>query len=257
MAEEYKNNVPEESSTTAPEVKERGMFDFLKKKEEVKPQETTTLASEFEHKTQISEPKPSVAKHEDEELKEHKPTLLEKLHQKHEEEEENKPSLLDKLHRSNSSSSSSSDEEGEDGEKRKKKKEKKKIVEGDVKTEEEENQGVMDKIKEKFPYGEKPEGHHEVPVVTTMPAPHSVDDKKPEEEEKKGFMDKIKEKLPGHSKKPEESQVVNTAPLVETATPIAEHPEEKKGFMDKIKEKLPGYHAKTSGEEEKKDKESL
>nr|AAK82471.1 At1g20450/F5M15_20 [Arabidopsis thaliana] len=113
----------------------------------------------------------------------------------------------------------------------------------------------MDRIKEKFPLGEKP-GGDDVPVVTTMPAPHSVEDHKPEEEEKKGFMDKIKEKLPGHSKKPEDSQVVNTTPLVETATPIADIPEEKKGFMDKIKEKLPGYHAKTTGEEEKKEKVS-
>jgi len=110
MAEEYKNTVPEHETpkvateeSSAPEIKERGMFDFLKKKEVVKPQETTTLASEFEHKTQISEPESFVAKHEEEE---HKPTLLEQLHQKHEEEEENKPSLLDKLHRSNSSSSS-------------------------------------------------------------------------------------------------------------------------------------------------------
>ncbi|XP_010477281.1 PREDICTED: dehydrin ERD10-like [Camelina sativa] len=254
MAEEYKNNVATEepSTTTTPEIKERGMFDFLKKKEEVKPQETTTLASDFEHKTQISEPEPFVAKHQEEQEKEHKPTLLEQLHQKHEEEEENKPNLIEKLHRSNSSSSSSSDEEGEDGEKRKKKKDKKKILEGDAKTEEE-NQGVMDKIKEKFPHGVKTEGH-DVPVVTNMPAPHPVEHQKPEEEEKKGLMDKIKEKLPGHSKKPEDSQVVNTTPLVETATPIAEHPEEKKGFMEKIKEKLPGYHAKT--EEEKKEKES-
>jgi len=138
MAEEYKNasedfkNVPEhetpkiatpvEPSEPAVEVKERGMFDFLKKKEEVKPQETTTtttttpLESEFAHKAKISEPAPFVAKHEEEAEKEHKPTLLEKLHQKHEDEEENKPNLLEKLHRSNSSSSSSSEEEGEDGE---------------------------------------------------------------------------------------------------------------------------------------------
>lgn len=127
MAEEYKNasedfkNVPEhetskiatteEPSETTGEVKSRGMFDFLKKKEEVKPQETTTatttppLESEFEQKTQISEPEPFVAKHEVEEEKEKKPTLLEKLHQKHEDEEENKPGLLEKLHRSSSSSS--------------------------------------------------------------------------------------------------------------------------------------------------------
>lgn len=120
MAEEYKNaseefkNVPEhetpkittteESSAVTGEVKDRGLFDFLGKKEEVKPQETTTpLESEVEHKAQITEEPAFVAKHEEEE---HKPTLLEQLHQKHEEEEENKPSLFQKLHRSNSSSSS-------------------------------------------------------------------------------------------------------------------------------------------------------
>ena len=170
MAEEYKNaseefkNVPEhetpkittteEPSAATGEVKDRGLFDFLGKKEEVKPQETTTpLASEVEHKAQITEEPAFVAKHEEEE---HKPTLLEQLHQKHEEEEENKPSLLQKLHRSNSSSSSSSEEEGEDGVKRKKKKDKKKVTttEGEVKTEEE-KKGFMDKLKEKLPGHEK------------------------------------------------------------------------------------------------------
>ena len=218
MAEEYKNaseefkNVPEhetpkittteEPSAATGEVKDRVLFDFLGKKEEVKPQETTTpLASEVEHKAQITEEPAFVAKHEEEE---HKPTLLEQLHQKHEEEEENKPSLLQKLHRSNSSSSSSSEEEGEDGQKRKKEK-KKKIVEG---------------------------------------------------EEKKGVMEKIKEKLPGHSEKPDDSQVVNTEAAVPVSDETAEHPEEKKGILEKIKEKLPGYHAKSSEEEEKKEKES-
>ncbi|ESQ34754.1 hypothetical protein EUTSA_v10008313mg [Eutrema salsugineum] len=265
MAEEYKNaseefkNVPEHETTPkistteepSAEVKDRGFFDFLgKKKEEVKPQETTTpLESEFEHKAQISEPPAFVAKHEEEqETKENKPTLVEQLHQKHVEEEENKPSLFDKLHRSSSSSSSSSDEEGEDGEKRKKKKEKKKTVEGEDKTEEE-NKGVMDKIKEKFPHAKKTEDDH-APVVTGVP-----------ETEKIGMTEKIKEKLPGHGKKPEDSPVVDTAPVVETATPItaehsAEHPAEKKGFLEKIKEKLPGHHAKGTEEMEKKEKES-
>ncbi|KAF2531776.1 hypothetical protein F2Q70_00031081 [Brassica cretica] len=218
MAEEYKNaseefkNVPEhetpkitsteEPSATTGEVKDRGLFDFLGKKEEVKPQETTKpQESEVEHKAQITEEPAFVAKREEEE---HKPTLLEQLHQKHEEEEENKPSLFQKLHRSNSSSSSSSEEEGEDGQKRKKEK-KKKIVEGD---------------------------------------------------EKKGVMEKIKEKLPGHSEKPDDSQVVNTEAAVPVSDETAEHPEEKKGILEKIKEKLPGHHAKSSEEEEKKEKES-
>ncbi|KAF8113700.1 hypothetical protein N665_0046s0049 [Sinapis alba] len=211
MAEEYKNasddfkNVPEhetpkittteEPSATTGEVKDRGLFDFLGKKEEVKPQETTTsLDSEVEHKAQITEPAAFVAKHEEE--KEHKPTLLEQLHHKHEEEEENKPSLLQKLHRSNSSSSSSSEEEGEDGEKRKKEK-KKKIVEGD------EKKGVMEKIKEKLP------GHSEKPadsqVVNTEAAVPVTAEHHPEE--KKGILEKIKEKLPGyHAKSTEEEE---------------------------------------------------
>ncbi|CAA7020125.1 unnamed protein product [Microthlaspi erraticum] len=272
MAEEYKNasedfkNVPEhetpkiatpvEPSEPAVEVKERGMFDFLKKKEEVKPQETTTtttttpLESEFAHKAQISEPAPFVAKHEVEAEKEHKPTLLEKLHQKHEDEEENKPNLLEKLHRSNSSSSSSSEEEGEDGEKRKKNKVKKdKIIAEDKKTEEkmqEDRKGLMEQIKEKFPHGSQKEAG-EV-VVTTAPEVTA----EPELEhpaEKKGVVEKIKEKLPGHSKKPEDSPVVNTT----AAVPVPEEETtEKKGFLEKIKEKLPGHHAKSTTEEEKK-----
>ncbi|CAH8342245.1 unnamed protein product [Eruca vesicaria subsp. sativa] len=189
MAEEYKNvpehetpkiTTTEETSAATGEVKDRGLFDFLGKKEEVKPQETTTpLASEVEHKAQITEP-------------EHKPTLIEQLHQKHEEEEENKPSLLHKLHRSNSSSSSSSEEEGEDGVKRKKEK-KKKTVEGD------EKKGVMEKIKEKLPgHSEKPEDSQ---VVNTEAAVPVTEETAVHPEEKKGILEKIKEKLPGYHAK--------------------------------------------------------
>lgn len=263
MAEEYKNaseefkNVPEhetpkittteESSATTPEVKDRGLFDFLKKKEEVKPQETSTpLESNFEHKAQISEHPAFVAKHEAEEEKEHKPTLLEKLHQKHEEEEENKPSLLHKLHRSNSSSSSSSEEEGEDGAKRKKEK-KKKIVAEDEKIAED-RKGVMEQIKEKFPHGAKTDDH--APIIATLPVSHETAE---HPSEKKGVMEKIKDKLPGHSEKPVDSPVVHT----EAAVPVPEeHPAEKKGLLEKIKEKLPGYHAKSTEEEDKKEKET-
>ncbi|ESQ34755.1 hypothetical protein EUTSA_v10008706mg [Eutrema salsugineum] len=224
MAEEYKNSVPEHET---PEVKDRGVFDFLgQKKEEVKPQETTTKV--------------------DDEAMENKHTLLEELQEKTEEDKQNKPSVIEKLHGSNSSSSSS-DEEGE---------KKKKTYEG-----EEEKKGVMENIKEKLPgHGNKAEDH-DVPVVTTMPATHSSDhvvEHHQTEEEKKGMTEKIKEKLPGHSKKPEDSQVVNTTPMVETATPItAEHTAEKKGILEKIKEKLPGQQAKTNGEEEMKEKEAV
>lgn len=69
-------------------------------------------------------------------------------------------------------------------------------------------------------------------------------------------MEKIKEKLPGHSEKPDDSQVVNTEAAVPVSDETAEHPEEKKGILEKIKEKLPGYHAKSSEEDEKKEKVS-
>ncbi|KAG7592394.1 Dehydrin [Arabidopsis thaliana x Arabidopsis arenosa] len=263
MAEEYKNTVPEhetpkvateESPATTTEVTGRGLFDFLgKKEEEVKPQETTTLESEFDHKAQISEPE-LVAEHE--EVKENKITLLEELQEKTEEDEQNKPSVIEKLHRSNSSASSSSDEEGEE-----KKEKKKKIVEG-----EEEKQGLAEKIKEKLPghHDKKPED--DVPVSTTIPVPvsESVVEHDQPEEEKKGLVEKIKEKLPGHhDKTPEDSPAVTSTPLVVTEHPVepttehpVEHPEEKKGILEKIKEKLPGYHAKTTEEEVKKEKET-
>lgn len=73
----------EESSAETGEVTDRGMFDFLKKKNEGKKSEET-INSAFEQKVQVSEPVPEV-KHE---------------------EEEKKPSLLEKLHRNDSSSSS-------------------------------------------------------------------------------------------------------------------------------------------------------
>ncbi|KAG7597713.1 Dehydrin [Arabidopsis suecica] len=263
MAEEYKNNVPEhetpkvateESPATTTEVTGRGLFDFLgKKEEEVKPQETTTLESEFDHKAQISQPE-LAAEHE--EVKENKITLLEELQEKTEEDEQNKPSVIEKLHRSNSSASSSSDEEGEE-----KKEKKKKIVEG-----EEEKQGLAEKIKEKLPghHDKKPED--DVPVSTTIPVPvsESVVEHDQPEEEKKGLVEKIKEKLPGHhDKTPEDSPAVTSTPLVVTEHPVepttehpVEHPEEKKGILEKIKEKLPGYHAKTTEEEVKKEKET-
>ncbi|CAN8304647.1 unnamed protein product [Cochlearia groenlandica] len=194
MAEEIKNvqehEIPkvttEESSETTGEIKDRGMFDFIKKKEDVKPPQETPLDTEKKE-----------------------PSLLEKLHAKHEEEEENKPSLLHKLHRSNSSSSSSSDEEGNDGEKKKKEKKKKATVEGDAETEEE-KKGVMEKIKETLP-GHNMKLDDGVPVVTTAPM---AETQRPMEipaehtEEKKGILEKIKEKLPGnHSKREEEEEV--------------------------------------------------
>ncbi|KFK34460.1 hypothetical protein AALP_AA5G148200 [Arabis alpina] len=188
MSHEESNEVPKkvtEESSTATEVTDRGLFDFLgKKKDETKPE--ATIDSEFEQKVHISEPAPEV---------------------KHEEVvEEKKPSLLEKLHRSGSSSSSSSEEEGEDGEKRKKKKDKKKIpttTEGEVKTEEE-KKGFMDKLKEKLPgHGKKPEDGSAVAAAPVVVPP--VEEAHPVE--KKGILEKIKEKLPGyHAKTVEEEK---------------------------------------------------
>ncbi|XWS55144.1 hypothetical protein CRYUN_Cryun10bG0149500 [Craigia yunnanensis] len=113
----------------AVETKDRGMFDFMKKDEDVNMADA------------------------------HKPNNA---------KEEEKPTLMEKLHRSNSNSTSTSDEdeEGQDGEKKRKKKGlKEKIKEkisGDKEAAEhtntsiptenpEENKGFLDKIKEKLP----------------------------------------------------------------------------------------------------------
>ncbi|XP_010539809.1 PREDICTED: dehydrin ERD14-like [Tarenaya hassleriana] len=174
MAEEVKNVTEQEaprvatdeSSETA-EVKDRGLFDFMGKKDEAKPEES--IATEFDHKVQVSEPVPE---------------------KKHEEEEEKKPSLLEKLHRTSSSSSSSSEEEGENGEKRKKKKDKKK-TEGEEK-------GFMEKIKEKLP-GQAKTPEEASAAEETAPPQNPA--------EKKGILEKIKEKLPGyHTKSGEEEK---------------------------------------------------
>lgn len=92
MAEEYHNKPSHEYETTVgvdrqeEETKDRGLFDFLGKKEEEKPQEEV-IATEFE-KVTVSEPEPKVEEY------------------KEEEKDEKKHGLLEKLHRSNSSSSS-------------------------------------------------------------------------------------------------------------------------------------------------------
>ncbi|KAJ4834313.1 hypothetical protein Tsubulata_014213 [Turnera subulata] len=235
MAEEHSSKSHDYEATTAAgeggvEAKDRGLFDFVGKKEEEKPQEEV-IASQFEEKVQVSEPE-----------------------QPKTEEEVKDRSLLDKLRRSDSSSSSSSDEE-EDEEKKKKKKEKK---------------GLKEKIKEKISGDkeeEKKEEHKQHHEDTTVPVEVVHTEAPAHPEEKKGFLEKIKEKLPGgQSKKTEE---VSSAPPpppppaaeVETShTETASHEAEpKKGILEKIKEKLPGYHPKTEEEKEKekeKEKES-
>lgn len=96
MAEEIKKQQksheyePIVGTEGAVETKDRGMLDFLGKKEKEKPQhhDQEVIATEFE-KVHVSEPQPKVEEH-----------------RKEEKEEEKKPGFLDKLHRSTSSSSS-------------------------------------------------------------------------------------------------------------------------------------------------------
>lgn len=253
MAEEHHNKSQEHEAKVgdegAVETKDRGLFDFLGKKEEEKKPQEEVIATEFE-KVRVSDVEPHVVKEE------HK-------------DEEKKHGLLEKLHRSGSSSSSvsilhiwisrsniycllfeigliliinfqSSDEEEGEGEEKKKK----------------DKKGLKEKIEEKIS-GEKEhedttvpvEKHEEAHVVTEAGHP----------EDKKGFLDKIKGKLPGQHKKAEEVPPPPPPPSAEyAATEAASHEgeaKEKKGFLDKIKEKLPGYHPKTE-EEKEKEKES-
>lgn len=98
MADEVKNYHHHESKTDEPceaapakteeyaavESSDRGLFDFMGKKEEEKKCEEEVIATEFEEKVQVCE--------EEEEKKE--------------EQEKKHEGLLEKLHRSNSSSSS-------------------------------------------------------------------------------------------------------------------------------------------------------
>jgi hypothetical protein len=206
-----------ETKSDTVEQSDRGLFDFMGKKDEEKKCEETAISSEFEEKVHVSEPEP-------------------KTEEKHE-------SLPQKLHRSDSSSSSSSDEEEcEDGEKKKKKKKplKEKIEEHKEKKEEEkiiEDTHVPVEKYEEVPVA-PPIGDCATPVPT------------PEPEEKKGFMEKIKEKLPGGHKKTEEEHVAFPQP----APPVVAHDvegEPKKGIFEKIKEKIPGYHSKSEEEKEK------
>ncbi|KAI3730297.1 hypothetical protein L1987_61466 [Smallanthus sonchifolius] len=214
-----KTEEPCETTTTADvtvEQSDRGLFDFMGKKEEEKKCEDAVISSEFEEKVHVSEPEP-------------KP-------------EEKKESLLDKLHRSDSSSRSSSDEEGEDGEKKKKKKKslKEKIEEFKEEEKIEKEDDTCVPI-EKYEEVAVPPPSIEVAHPTPTPAP----------EEKKGLLEKIKEKLPGGHKKSEEEEHVDAPPPppVVAAHDDEGEPKEKKGIFEKIKEKIPGYHSKS--EEEK------
>ncbi|KAK9063963.1 hypothetical protein SSX86_017835 [Deinandra increscens subsp. villosa] len=211
-------------TTTVEEQSDRGLFDFMGKKDEEKKCEDAVISSEFEEKVQVSEPEPKA--------------------------EEKKESLLDKLHRSDSSSSSSSDEECEDGEKKKKKK---KPLKETIK---EKIEDFKEKKEEKK--AEKSEADTCVPIEkyeeVVVPTPEVVHPTPtPAPEEKKGFMEKIKEKLPGGHKKAEEEHVAAPPPPPPAAAVYEEEgePKEKKGIFEKIKEKIPGYHSKSEEEKEK------
>lgn len=213
------------STPNTVETTDRGLFDFMKKKED--HDDSQAIATEFEEKVQVSEPEP---KYDDKVQVSDPEPKFEDCKVVQEEDKAAKPSLLEKLHRSSSSSSSSSEEEVEEGgEKRKKKKEKK---------------GLKEKVEEKIHHKEEDTS---VPVeVVTEP------------EQKKGFMEKIKEKLPGGGKKVEEETAApeahDPAPVAAPVDSAVEGGEPaKKGILEKIKEKIPGYHPKTSAEEEKKD----
>lgn len=209
------------------EVKDRGLFDFLGKKEAEKPQEEV-IVTEFE--------KVKVSDHEAPHPHHHEPESY-KVEQE-EDKEKKHCSLLEKLHRSDSSSSSSSDEEGGEGEEKKKKKKEKK--------------GLKDKIQEKIP------GDHDQKVEdTAIPVEKIYEEpihEEKKEEEKKGFLEKIKEKIPGQQKKTEEIPASYDDQQCHDqhaeAAVVGCEPKEKKGILEKIKEKIPGYHPKTEEEKE-------
>ncbi|KAK9286436.1 hypothetical protein L1049_014833 [Liquidambar formosana] len=179
------------------EPRDRGMFDFLGKKEE-KPQ--TEMSMTDCNLACLSEPQ--------------------------EKKEVEKPTLVEELRRSHSSSSSSSDEGG--GEKKKKKKGLKEkikekmarqgeeevteipvdkcdnIVDAET-THPEEKKGILEKIKEKLP-GQHKKGEE---GATTIPPECAPVGHPSEAEEKKGILEKIKEKLPGYHKNAEEEKEEN------------------------------------------------
>ncbi|KAK1324254.1 Dehydrin ERD14 [Acorus calamus] len=219
MAEE---NVHHESEGLSGEgeVKDRGMFDFMKKKKDEEGKcEEEVLVSEFE-KVKVEEG-----------------------------EEKKHESLGEKLHRSGSSSSSSSDEEevleGETKEKKKKKGLKEKIKE---KISGEDKAGEDDK-KDEVVYEDCKTS---VPAIATSDNTTTAEVVKSEESvtetalspggEKKGFLEKIKDKLPGGTKKAEEAPVESS----QAAVVVVQEEEEKKGFLEKIKEK---FHKSGGGDE--------
>ncbi|KAB5557742.1 hypothetical protein DKX38_008651 [Salix brachista] len=124
MAEEnksYEYETQDGEKSGSVETKDRGLFNFLGKKEEEKPQEEVN-AAEFKEKLKLSEHETKV---------EEEP--------KKEAEEEKKPSLFEKLHRSGSSSSSSDTSVPVE------------VVHTETPHETEEKKGFLEKIKQKLP----------------------------------------------------------------------------------------------------------
>ncbi|KAH7690175.1 Dehydrin protein [Dioscorea alata] len=194
----------EEKQVQDVEVKERGLLDFMGKKEEKKEDEELVFVSRVE-KVEVEEKPNNQEKH----------------------------GILEKLQRTHSSSSSSSDEEeiDENGEKkRKKKKGLTEKIKEKLSTGEEEKTEVNEYEKSSVVTDDK----NSVIIVEKLEGTSLKDDETPAEENK-GFLEKIKEKLPMQSKKPSEEEVG----AVECK---GSDKEEKKGFLEKIKEKLPGYH---------------
>nr|QMS43732.1 Cor47 [Betula platyphylla] len=294
MAEEHQNKPSYEYETAVRddqqggvETKDRGLFDFLGKKQEEKPQEEV-LVNEFEKVKVSDQSHPKVDEYYEENYNEEE-----------EQKKKDKHGLLEKLRRSGSSSSSSSDEEeGEGEEKKKKRKEKKGTLKEKfaVEKEEEKYEKQHEEKYEEKPYEEKYEKHEDttVPVhvekyeeaetaqlpaeplhvekyeeaevvapIPEKPAGVPVHEAKYEEEvahipaepahpeEKKGFLEKIKEKLPGQHKKGEEVPLSPPSAADYAAAPHEGEAKEKKGILEKIKEKIPGYHPKTEEEKEK------
>ncbi|KAK4401342.1 hypothetical protein Sango_0874900 [Sesamum angolense] len=193
MAEQYPQAHANNTSTVPPaEAKDRGCFDFMRKKED-KAQEDLVM-------TDMNAAKQST--------------------------DEEKHTLMDELQRTHTHSSSSSEEEVEEGGERKKKKKKglkeaiKEKLSGDKEGEENEHKdtcvpmekcneenaeaafpgekkGFLEKIKEKLP-GQHNKDEEDVQILPA--SDHSADGNS---KEKKGIMDKIKEKLPGHHKNDE------------------------------------------------------
>lgn len=222
MADERINETPASVEAT-----DRGLFDFMKKKEDTaegcKTSETEVITSGVE-KIHVSEPE------------------CKKEEKKH-------GGLLEKLHH-DSSSSSSSDEEGDDEEKKKRRKERK----------EKKKAGLKEKLDEKLHHDHDTNVpienvHVEENVYSTPPSypePAAPDHHHQETEEKKGgLLDKIKDKMPGQHKNHKPDEHDTAAPAAPQAEPCAEVDKEKKGFLDKIKEKIPGFHSKSETEEKK------